>query len=384
MTEPYCETHVPPNQAGAHQNSHNGFASGRLFGLLARPFCLFFATLTALATLTSCDDDDDAAAIFHPRKATVSLIVSVEGLGDDGFDDSVAKGMFNFVNSSQAQMTIYRPDSLPEARQIYEQWLADNATADSAFLIVGSSTYADFVRQSSLSLTGKGSSILLIDVDGGDLPDGVCALSIRHYGASYLAGAMSSHFNTAVMAAAPGIASLNEAIEGFSDGFNAHALRGLAMETYYIAEDSRGFGMTDSVYRMSRGIVERDSLIIFPLLGGAQNGVLRACNENFLSAAFVVGMDVDKSSICPSVPFSVIYSVDQAVCTLLTMWDSGEYVPDVYELSLGNGGASISINDNFLSNWFLPPDWLTDGYFRDFYDEYYEEAVRKEKEHMGL
>ena len=111
------------------------------------------------------------------------------GLGDNGYNDAAAEGVFAFAGETGTRLRLLLPKDEAEAERMYHQWLADNAAQDSAVLILGSSVYETIARSNRATLSGKGSRVLLFESDAEI--DGVSTVIISRYGVSWLAGAMS-------------------------------------------------------------------------------------------------------------------------------------------------------------------------------------------------
>ena len=171
-----------------------------------------FYLITGLLLLTACSDKYEVNNETL-SKATVTFLVSPNGLGDNGYNDVAAEGIFAFAGETGTRLRLLLPENEKEAEAMYRQWLAENAVKDSAVLILGSSAYEQMARQNPTAFTGVGSRVLLFESDAEIA--GVSTVIISHYGVSYLAGAMSQNLSALILAAAPGVPSLEESIAGF-------------------------------------------------------------------------------------------------------------------------------------------------------------------------
>ena len=105
---------------------------------------------------------------------------------------------------------------------------------------------------------------------------------INRYGAADLCGAMSGIMDAFVIAATHGYQTLQDAISGFMDGYEAHHEEGKKAELVYLSDGEEGFAMPDSAYHLMSRRMENFSVyneMVFPLLGGSGLGVLRCMND---------------------------------------------------------------------------------------------------------
>lgn len=343
-----------------------------------------YLLLTAFV-LAACSDDDSLLELYevNARQARVTLLATHNGLGDNGYIDSSVEGVFAFSFDTGTPMQMLLPDSKEEAEQMYKQWIAENADKDSAVLVVGTEAYGDFVERTSVRLTGKGTRVLLFESNITEQPDGVSSFMINRYGAAYLCGAMSGILNAFIIVATPGYNTLEDAIHGFMDGYEAHHAEGRQAELVYLADGEEGFAMPDSAYHLLSNRMENFLFyneMVFPLLGGSGIGALRCMNDNETNLGLIIGMDVDQSTMSTRVPFSLLVKTGEVVHRYLDDWLVGKEWPKHRELGMSEGVA-----DAILHPVFYEREILTLGYYSDpetflrHYDEYREEAIRKEK-----
>ena len=342
---------------------------------------------------SSCDDGkpelQDAGC-----KATVTLMVSPNGLGDNGYNDDAATGLFGFAEKTGTRWRLLFPDDEAEARAMYSQWLTDNERTDSAVLILGSSAYEQMARNISasdkdrlLSLREHGGRVLLFESDAEI--DGISTVIVSHYGVSWLAGAMSKGFDVLILAAATGVPALEQSIAGFWDARAKYAgsYGGNECQTtiHYLSDREEGFAMPDSAYRyIARRADETDSYqeMIFPLLGGSGAGVIRYLNDDRFTRALMVGMDVDQTGQSTRIPFSVVIRIGDVIRKYLNDWSTGHEWPGHQTLGIMDGAADIAITPDFnlhLNIWddrYGNPDT-----FLRLYEQYREEAIRMETEY---
>lgn len=342
------------------------------------------ALLVAAAMILLCaacsSSDDDAST--HPStadgKGTVTLLLPVEGLGDNGYYDDIVSGVSDFAEASGARLQLLFPDSLDDARAKYAAWLSANANQANALLVLTAQSYAGLVRQQPPSLSGQGAGVIVVDPDSAALPvAAVTTVGIDRYQACYLAGAMCSELSVVSLLAGTSLQAVSESAQGFSDGHAAYAADTLSRTVAILAADERGFDQPDSAYRFTAERSYEFGLIIFPMVGGSATGVYRALEGDLYSTTMAVGMEGDKSSSCSRVPFSVVYRVGSALQTMLQTWSTTGQLPAPASLTLDNGGAAIVFNDDFLYRHTYPSStiwdrywYAADGYFQNLYQKY--------------
>lgn len=351
--------------------------------MVRRVFLCFFV----LVAFSSCSGIGDDAT--SPQKlATVTLMVTTNGLGDNSFNDAAAEGFFAFGQQTGANLRLLLPADVAEAEKMYGRWLEENAQKDSAVLILGSSEYESIASRNRPALTGKGSRVLLID-SAAEI-EGVSSVMIGRYGVSYLAGAMCQRLDALVLAAAPGFPTLEESIAGFMDARKSYAgeFWGDPCTTtlHYIADSEAGFAMPDSTYRYMIRRADQDlfySEIVFPLLGGSATGVLRYINDDEFTYAMMIGMDVDMSGQAARVPFSVVIRIGDVIKQYLDEWLAGQEWPRSQRLGLKEGAADIVFTPNFSKHLLIYEDrgYAVPDWFKWLYDDYKSEAVQKEEEY---
>jgi basic membrane lipoprotein Med (substrate-binding protein (PBP1-ABC) superfamily) len=344
--------------------------------------------------ISACSKDDD---VLEPalRQATVTFLVTPNGLGDNGYNDAAAEGIFAFVGETGTRLRLLQPKDLAEAEKMYHQWMAENASQDSAVIILGSSAYEeiaqnigqlDDLRFDNFSRS-NGSRILLFESNAEI--DGVSTVMVSHYGVSYLAGAMSQGFDALIMAAAKGVPALEESIAGYMEARKAYAgeYEGLSCKTtlHYLTGGEEGFAMPDSAYRyIARRANETSNYdeMIFPLLGGSEAGVLRYLNDDELIEALMIGMDVDQTGLSSRIPFSVVIRIGDVIKQYLNDWLAGREWPKHQRFGLKDGAADIVVTPRFTNHLVISDNrYSNSGTFQRLYEKYKEEAIRKEEEY---
>jgi len=343
--------------------------------------------LCCVLALSACSSDDDPTGQNERvvRQATVTLMATPNGLGDNGYNDAAAEGIFAFANEMGTRLRLLLPKDEAEAETMYRHWLTENAAQDSAVLILGNLTYESLARGNGVALSGKGSRILLYESDA--VIDGVSTVMVSHYGVSWLAGAMSQSFDALLLAASKSAPALEESIAGFQEARAAYAgeYGGLACRTtvHYLADGDAGFAMPDSAYHYIALRADKAfnyDEMIFPLLGGSEVGVLRYLNDNEFTTALMVGMDVDQAGLSSRIPFSVVIRIGDVLKQYLADWLAGRDWPARQRLGMKDGAADIVVTPNFAYHLEVSDDrYSKPDTFQRLYNQYKDEAIRKEE-----
>ena len=333
-----------------------------------------------LLTLFACSDSGSSLDASTEPVANVTLLSSVNGVGDNSYNDQILAGVFRFNRNSGVPVRLLQPDSLEEARQMVQEWIETYSAADSSLLILASSEYQTMAQKLDAHLTGKGSRVLLLEGDSSGLPENVYSFWIDRYGASYLAGAIAGEYPSVILAAAPGFSSLENSIEGFRKGYEAHKVVEDTLVLYYISEeegDESAFNNVEWAYLAMSALILNDlfsdssAKVFFPLLGGAFKGALRAKDDCLDDNNFLIGMDVNYGDAVPKVPYSMTVEIKNVLLNYLEDWQSGKNWPRYTSLGLSDGATSIVINKNYDNV----------EVFEKRYNQYYDEAVREEARH---
>lgn len=337
--------------------------------------------LVMFTLLQSCGQFNEV--VESGKISRISLLVTPNGLGDNGYDDDAAKGVFAFMEESGVPVHLMMPEDIADGEEMYLQWLSENATCDSSVLIVGSPAYIDVLKRTPPKLSGRGSRVMLFESD--EKIEGVSTVMINRYGVSYLAGAMSNEFDAFILAAAPGYTTLEDAIAGFKYGHQSIGDGSQTVTLQYLADGEEGFAMPDSAYRTICRRAEQywyyDEMI-FPLLGGSEAGIIKYLNSDDLNPALLVGMDVEQTGQSPRIPFSVVIRIGEVIKMNLVNWIQGQEWPSTQKYGLADGLADIVITPNFSEHINIWDErYEDDDAFLRLYNAYYESAIRIEEEY---
>ena len=340
---------------------------------------LFFTSLL-LFMLLACSDSKSVVDPDNPRVANITLIASINGIGDNGYNDCILAGFFRFYENRGVPFHLLQPESMEEADSLAKDWLKNNRDTDSSMLVLASSEYKQVAQKLDVRFTGVGNKVLLFEADSSGLPENVYSFWIDRYGASYLAGAIVGTHSGVVLATAPGFSSLETSISGFRAGFNAHKTVKDSLKVLYVSDiegDEAAFNDVESTYLVLATLLREnyadigENIAVFPLLGGAIKGARRAFIDFPITTDFMIGMDVDQSGVLPKVPFTMTVEIKDVVIHYLTEWLAGREWPRFSSFGLEDGGTSIVFNEKFGDIKI----------FEERYNKYRAEAIREEAEH---
>ena len=338
-----------------------------------------------LAVLSSCSDRDGDTAETLQESLSVTLVTSLNGAGDNGYNDLILSGALKFYQEHEnVNLSLVWPHNMEEAELLLSSWM-EKESEERQLLILGGNEYEQIVREKGVTLNER-KTILLFESEA--IPN-VNTIRIQRYGVSYLAGCIVAPEGCAtIIAAMPNDPILMDAISGFSDGFNKYYNEddvedsyyfSTGLDTIYLANDYTGYAMPDSTYRL---VTEINNGFIYPLAGGSNNGVYKSIRDNHFALTMAIGMDADCSAHGKSIPFSVIIRTDKLVEDYLTMWVDGEALPLHSSYGLEDGYADIVISPYFYDmNIQWKPYYEIENYWEDAYHKYISEAIEKEREY---
>lgn len=339
-----------------------------------------------LAVSSSCSDRDGDTAETLQESLLVTLVTSLNGAGDNGYNDLILSGALKFYQEHEnVNLSLVWPHNMEEAELLLSSWM-EKESEERQLLILGGNEYERMVREKDIELD-KNKTILLFESEG---IQGVNTVRIQRYGISYLAGCIVAPEGCAtIIAALPDDPILTDAISGFTDGFKAYcdneeeededSYFKTGLDTIYLANDYTGYAMPDSTYRL---VTEINNGFIYPLAGGSNNGIYKSIRDNHFALAMVIGMDADCSAHGKSIPFSVVIRTDKLVENYLTMWTDGEELPSHSSYGLEDGYTDIIISPYFYDmNIQWKPYYEEENYWEKAYHMYKDEAIEKEMEY---
>ena len=338
-----------------------------------------------LAVSSSCSDRDGDTAETLQESLSVTLVTSLNGAGDNGYNDLILSGALKFYQEHEnVNLSLVWPHNMEEAELLLASWM-EKESEERQLLILGSNEYEQMVREKGVVLNER-KTILLFESEA--IPN-VNTIRIQRYGVSYLAGCIVAPEGCAtIVAALPDDPILTDAISGFSDGFKKYYNEedvensyyfSTGLDTIYLANDYTGYAMPDSTYRL---VTEINNGFIYPLAGGSNNGIYKSIRDNHFALTMAIGMDADCSAHGKSIPFSVIIRTDKLVEDYLTMWTNGEELPSHSSYGLEDGYTDIIISPYFYDmNIQWKPYYEEENYWEKAYYMYKDEAIEKEMEY---
>lgn len=346
-----------------------------------RHLFLWFTALALLqAALAGCSghEEDGAASAVAPAHA-VTLMTSVGGTGDNGYNDLVLAGAMRFYGDHEdIGFSLQKPRDLADARAILDRWTQETAARPGeTLLILASDSYRALLAEAAPSLAPN-QRILLFECAGDDgLPQGVSTFRICRYGASYLAGAAAFESPEAHIVAATDTEGLQrDAASGFTDGYRDAS--GNTAVVHYLADGEQGYSMPNEAYELAQNFGEA---FIFPLAGGSNSGLYKYTRDDEFTLQLIAGMDVDCSDYSTRVPFSLLVHIDRVVYGMLARWIKDGTLPRHTDYTLADRDAiEVAANPLFLERAYIFLDYyLDDEYWQKQLDKNYEAACRKEE-----
>lgn len=337
----------------------------------------FFLALTGLLMWSSCSHHQEEEPDVN-LLPTVTFMNTLSGGGDKGYNDQILDGLMKFHTEQDVSLSMLHPCNLEEAGQLLDAWIRETEkTTTPALLVMADSEYLNILQQRTFTLSEQQTILLFECVSDRPLPDGVHTFRVGRYGVSYLAGCMASGAQAAyVIAATEGIATVDDAVRGFCDGFSATTHREATV--HLLAEDYHGFSMPNEAYQFVSTLYDE---FVFPVAGGSNSGIFKYTRDEPFSTLLIAGMDVDCSPFSTRVPFSVILPMNDILYTVLTDWLEEHPLPVHKNYLLGDElGAHIIVHPNFLEDVWIFEDYYEDPRYWDrLYSLHIEQAQQKEK-----
>ena len=291
----------------------------------------------SVCALWACTDIESLPTA-SPRRE-VLVLFSPNGLGDNGYNDQILRGVVQFANNDEfanVEVDYYNPISLNDGVRIIDEWRDTTFEEGNCLLVLASAVYKDTLmsRLQKTPLDVSCRKVLMFETDEVALP-GVSTFSLSMYGTAYIAGAVAKemHSTPLIALANPTDKSINVAADGFREGYAAYGDD--KIDAVYLSDADEGYAMADSVYRLMYDWGMRYNFI-FPVMGGSNMGVFRYMRE-YPRDLYTVGTDVDQSHLCNQMVGSMVKHIDRVVEEYLTRWAAGEELPKhmVYGLESG-------------------------------------------------
>ena len=352
------------------------------------------------------DDGDDRIIVLDDQIPSVTVLFSMNGPGDNGYNDLIVNGLMHFCDSADIALHTFQPSSMDEARQMTLKWLSETeGRTPQSMLVLASSTYAD-IASGLDSITDGKRCVVLIESEKTDMPKGVMTACVNRRGVMYLAGALSARTPAYIVAAMPGDEIVDVAIDAFKAGYESHEMGYRIEDIHYLSDNADGYSMPNDAYKymadlmhakqeqsFMSGDVYEQRYILLPMAGGSNTGIYYYLMQSFNSLQSfqaVVGMDVDYSNRLDMLPFSVVLNVDKMLCDIIENWKGGMALAGHLTYSMADGYANVILNKAFNNigiysleeyvedigdgNYYVYQDYLPDDYWTNKYDELLSEA----------
>lgn len=280
---------------------------------MKRSIHLLFIVILSVC-LYSCTEDENGHT--DTQIPEVIVLFSPNGLGDRGYNDNILEGVLLSAAQRGFIPEILCPDTYEESEKLFRTWLEEKKTERSLF-VLATNEYEEMVLKYGSSKQGGKKDILLFETQNTDTEAYTFNLSM--YGASYLAGeitaSLAPYNESAILCANPQDKVLQVASTGFREGF--HANGGSVCDTYFLAEDASGYGMSGKAYEKAAELSTRYAFI-YPLAGGSNSGAYRYTREH--KGLYTAGMDREGSALSQYIIYSVEKKVNRIVEKYLIDW----------------------------------------------------------------
>lgn len=345
--------------------------------------------------ILACTKDGDTIYVPDPneeqasRVPLVTVIYGDNSLGDRSYCDMIYEGVERTAQELGLRTMQLSPQSTEEGLQYLELMMRQmEAATDTVrrLFIVTSPVYDEYLRKNSNRLEANPCADLLYLETRTPLPGKGSTLYLPYYGAMFEAGAMMPALGPRVMVIGSNRReeAVVEAIQGFTDGFNADLtsvtdkrVRKYLGTTYLDETGDGGYDVADTTaMRMIHQWIADDIYDIVPICGGAFNTFWRM-NEVELGELFIVG--IDKEHHARRSCLSVVKHIDRAVDRCIRQWLSSEGMPKHQSLGLASGYTEV------IRTYISYPDQYWAETFEELNEEklkeIHETALRKEEEH---
>lgn len=297
--------------------------------------------IIALAAMVGACSEDGEGSVSSPSPE-VTVIYSVNGLGDDSYNDNICRGVYNSKEKWHFRLNSIVPTTTDEAKQAFTDWLSRSKSSNARqLLLLAGDSYEEYVREYASEIPDDDCrSVQLLESRADDLPAYTSFLPL--YGASYEAGCLVSQIDTLnnvlVLTANDSTQPLIDGSKGFCDGYQKEC------QTYALSKDKSGFYMADTLYIYGY-LFDPYYDFIYPLVGGSIQGLLHYTREyqaNFLMS----GMDVNMNEKSNNVLFSVVKHIDLVVEQNLGQWFQGIPLPRHQRLGMDKGMTEVILSPN--------------------------------------
>ena len=300
----------------------------------------------------------------------VTVVYDPVALGDRSYNDLIYAGVERTALANGLRTMQFSPSTSAEGLAILQTYFEQMSMLRDTvrrLLIVSGSEYDDYLRQHSSELEACPRADLLYLETQKPLPGKGSTICLPYYSAMYEAGAVATAFsdNMLLIAANPRATAIREAVEGFTEGFNANYISSeneRKLQVEWISDEAGGGFRIDDEDAM-RIVYDSETLpiapLVFPVCGGASGTFYRM--SGLFGGFDYIGIDV--VSISNHCPFSVVKHIDRAVDLCIGQWLSSEGMPKHQTLSFADGWTEVLLHpytdlQKALIEYYLPEDLL--------------------------
>ena len=290
---------------------------------------------------------------FNHSNARVEVVLSPEGIGDQGYNDNILRGFQRASAKYGFTLALHIPDEKEQGKQIYDDWLntpMDDDCERSLFVFSGSE-YEYLLEDLTLPDDTR-KDVLMFETERE--VDGIYTFFVGCYAASYLAGATcvldteGEEQKALVIAANPYDRQVRRAVDGYRDGYLAAG--GNGCDVHYLSEEpDGGYRMQDEAYQFC---LENDGnyMYYFSAAGASNKGVYRFSREH---ANLAVGMDNDMGLFSSMITMSVVKHMDKVVIDVIEDLLEDREIPYHQKFTWSSGYEELVYSTEFTEDWFL-------------------------------
>ena len=303
-----------------------------------------------LILLTGCGKEE---LVFAPTPAQVEVVLSPGGVGDQGYNDKILRGLQRAAVQYGFTLAIHIPEATEQGIRIYESWLADtlNRGCERSLFVFAGSEYEYLLEGLTLPEDLR-KDVLMFETDR--QREGIYTFSVGCYAASYLAGASCVLDNggeeqkALIIAANPHDPQVKRAVDGYYDGYLAAG--GDGCDVHYLSEAPYGgYRMQDEAYQYC---IEQNGnyMYHFSAAGASNKGLYRFSRENMQLA---VGMDDDMRFLSFMILFSVVKHMDRVVEDVLRDLLMKKDIPYHQKFTYSSGYEEMVYSEGVTEDLFL-------------------------------
>lgn len=303
-----------------------------------------------LILLAGCGKEELGSDLSHAR---VEVVFSPGGVGDQGYNDKILRGLQRAAIQYGFTLAIHIPEAKEQGVSIYEDWLADTLSigCERSLFVFAGSEYEYLLEELSLPEDSR-KDVLMFETDR--QREGIYTFSVGCYAASYLAGASSVLDNggeeqkALIIAANPHDPQVKRAVDGYRDGYLAAG--GDGCDVHYLSEaPDGGYRMPDEAYRYCMENAG-NYIYYFSAAGASNKGVYRFSREKMELA---VGMDDDMGLFSFLINISVVKHMDRAVADVLKDLLMNKDIPYHQKFTYSSGYEEMVFSEGVTEDLFL-------------------------------